>query len=476
MIHNATPAMPGSAFTRLTLALITASAIATAQVDWRHAQSPVKNQGNRGTCAAFAICGALETFPGVPTDISEQLLYATLKLHQNSVVGWLRKLGHASELREGDLFDAYMPLFALLGTCHESFLPYDPDPRRVAATVPDELKRYLALAQVPPAALEQVRDGFGKYGFAADDCRQLDEADTRDVPKLQKLLADGHLAIPIGYLLHAPSWSRLHEVGNTGADGQRVLVHPGMMMQFSWDGANWQNYGTTLVDCLRRGEAFVAAVQEKRLQTRLLGDPKEYGGHAVLLVGYDDRGFLVKNSWGSEWGDGGYCRITYDYHRLFAGKALLLTQARIRNPALNPFEKSQRLRDGRFRVKLQPRGSTEATQWLLSTWMQEPRDAGYAAVEYVLQGRANEPGAAWRTLASQLVLAGDSQQRNGEPWLVERAAMQTLVACAELRLQLRIASEVLPGNAGKPEPLWTRTVTSAAFAPRVAGAVDLVLQ
>jgi len=54
--------------------------------------------------------------------------------------------------------------------------------------------------------------------------------------------------------------------------------------------------------------------------------------------------------------------------------------------------------------------------------------------------------------------------------------MQALEACAELRLQLRIASEVLPGNAGKPEALWTRTVTSAAFAPHMSGAVDLVLQ
>ena len=39
------------------------------------------------------------------------------------------------------------------------------------------------------------------------------------------------------------------------------------------------------------------------------------GGHAMLCVGYSDqdRVFLVRNSWGSDWGDQGYCYIPYDY-------------------------------------------------------------------------------------------------------------------------------------------------------------------
>jgi C1A family cysteine protease len=37
------------------------------------------------------------------------------------------------------------------------------------------------------------------------------------------------------------------------------------------------------------------------------------GGHAVLLVGYDDADqcFIVKNSWGTDWGDSGYFKIAY---------------------------------------------------------------------------------------------------------------------------------------------------------------------
>jgi len=38
------------------------------------------------------------------------------------------------------------------------------------------------------------------------------------------------------------------------------------------------------------------------------------GGHAVLVVGWDDSSsaFIVKNSWGTEWGESGYFRISYD--------------------------------------------------------------------------------------------------------------------------------------------------------------------
>lgn len=45
------------------------------------------------------------------------------------------------------------------------------------------------------------------------------------------------------------------------------------------------------------------------------------GGHAVLIVGYDDNivaggntgHFIVRNSWGTSWGDKGYCYIPYQY-------------------------------------------------------------------------------------------------------------------------------------------------------------------
>lgn len=39
------------------------------------------------------------------------------------------------------------------------------------------------------------------------------------------------------------------------------------------------------------------------------------GGHAVVGVGYDDseKHIIVRNSWGTGWGDQGYCYMPYDY-------------------------------------------------------------------------------------------------------------------------------------------------------------------
>jgi C1A family cysteine protease len=44
---------------------------------------------------------------------------------------------------------------------------------------------------------------------------------------------------------------------------------------------------------------------------------KSLGGHAMCMVGYDSRKklFLAKNSFGSYWGDNGYCWIPFDYIR-----------------------------------------------------------------------------------------------------------------------------------------------------------------
>lgn len=42
---------------------------------------------------------------------------------------------------------------------------------------------------------------------------------------------------------------------------------------------------------------------------------EEHGGHAMLCVGYSDKDevFIVRNSWGTDWGDKGYCYISYKY-------------------------------------------------------------------------------------------------------------------------------------------------------------------
>ena len=41
-------------------------------------------------------------------------------------------------------------------------------------------------------------------------------------------------------------------------------------------------------------------------------NPKNRGGHAFALVGYNERGFVVQNSWGTSWGAAGFGILPYD--------------------------------------------------------------------------------------------------------------------------------------------------------------------
>ena len=36
------------------------------------------------------------------------------------------------------------------------------------------------------------------------------------------------------------------------------------------------------------------------------------GGHAMTIVGYNEKGFIIRNSWGKNWGDNGYCIYPYE--------------------------------------------------------------------------------------------------------------------------------------------------------------------
>ncbi len=51
--------------------------------------------------------------------------------------------------------------------------------------------------------------------------------------------------------------------------------------------------------------------QEMHLIARPI-NPEAIGGHAFALVGYNEVGFLVQNSWGANWGKGGYATLPYE--------------------------------------------------------------------------------------------------------------------------------------------------------------------
>jgi Papain family cysteine protease len=79
--------------------------------------------------------------------------------------------------------------------------------------------------------------------------------------------------------------------------------------------------------CLAEGYPIVFGILlyksfDAQLQKGLVPMPTDkeaargaHGGHAMLCVGYSDadKVFIVRNSWGADWGDNGYCYIPYRY-------------------------------------------------------------------------------------------------------------------------------------------------------------------
>lgn len=55
------------------------------------------------------------------------------------------------------------------------------------------------------------------------------------------------------------------------------------------------------------------AVAQSGIVTMPSNTESMVGGHAMLIVGYNETHFIVRNSWGSGWGEGGYCYIPIEY-------------------------------------------------------------------------------------------------------------------------------------------------------------------
>jgi len=86
-----------------------------------------------------------------------------------------------------------------------------------------------------------------------------------------------------------------------------------------------------MLNCLAEGFPFVFGftVYEsfeslKVAQTGIVPMPKKFeralGGHAVMAAGYDQKQkrFIVRNSWGPEWGQAGYFTMPYSYFETLA--------------------------------------------------------------------------------------------------------------------------------------------------------------
>eukprot|EP00286_Rhodomonas_abbreviata_P013276 CAMPEP_0181316098 /NCGR_PEP_ID=MMETSP1101-20121128/15715_1 /TAXON_ID=46948 /ORGANISM="Rhodomonas abbreviata, Strain Caron Lab Isolate" /LENGTH=548 /DNA_ID=CAMNT_0023423325 /DNA_START=32 /DNA_END=1678 /DNA_ORIENTATION=+ len=75
--------------------------------------------------------------------------------------------------------------------------------------------------------------------------------------------------------------------------------------------------GYPVVFGMKLTRSFMTPPRSGKIATPNRNDPQSanHGMHAMICVGYNDRQevFIVRNSWGTRWGDQGYCYVGYDY-------------------------------------------------------------------------------------------------------------------------------------------------------------------
>lgn len=226
-------------------------------VDLRHWCSPVQFQGHYNTCTAHVTAGMLELLEnrghGAYVPASRLFLYQVAR----------RMLGEDGD--PGVYLRQMMGAVALLGAPPEKFWPY----------LDTSKKHDPRLDAEPDAFVYAVAKDFGGVRYFRLDHRS-DEGETRrrNLFRIRACLS-ASLPSSIGFPL----------------------------------------YMSALKKAKTSGEVPLPPAGEEPV-----------GSHAVLLVGYDDAreiggdgtekttgAFLFKNSWGEDWGEGGYGWLPYAY-------------------------------------------------------------------------------------------------------------------------------------------------------------------
>jgi hypothetical protein len=286
------------------LILFTGLAAQPLIIDYRYCQSPVKNQGGRNTCSGFAVAACLETFAGVPADVSEQHIYAGLKmLEYNS----------ADPVDQGGRINLYPQTLSKYGVLTERQMPYNP--KQLGFSDTDyNLVQVIRESQTGPVSM-LMNAQKAKFYVAEADCEVAEFSTGLEVDNIKRLLQQGVKAIGIGYYVNAYwfDWERKNGLVITPDSVGGFLDSSGSYASFK---QLKQDYGDKVFTVISSPFDTDAAKPWR------YSSSQQAQGHAITIVGYNTNGFIIKNSWGKSWGDNGYATVSYDYHRLFAKRML----------------------------------------------------------------------------------------------------------------------------------------------------------
>jgi C1A family cysteine protease len=248
------------------------------KVDHRSKQTQIRTQGTRGTCVAHAVAAALERRDDVPDDLSEQYAFHSfmLKEHLDCCSGTGLRTIDAAVYASDE------------GIPEEQDWKYDIDPPNCGSSTSCTAPTH----DVPAAATTARKYRIAKFELIND--LDVDNDGTSDVT---------------GPTIKNPAYlESILASGNDIVFGTYV----------AWD------------------EADATGVLDVKIDPDTGSRWEPYGGHAMLLVGYNRPGgyFIAKNSWGPDWGHGGYAYLTYDYIRAYAKYGFIITDVLAEPPAV----------------------------------------------------------------------------------------------------------------------------------------------
>ncbi len=248
--------------------------------------------------------------PGVPADISEQYLYGALKHSQTDVPYY-----------EGDRLANYISSLKMYGLIHEANLPYNPKSLHWE-TRDSEFERMISGSQMGKVSLLLLQY-WAKYSISKKEQYQYHEFTGGADPEIIKtMLQNGNKAVVVSYrYVHVPTWGA---GGFTAENPININDMVSVKLEnevYSFGEAAKIYNGDLVADILT--EKLDAALNNAVTVHPETGEEiNNYGGHAVIIVGYNENGFIFKNSWGADWCDGGYGYISYDAHRFMCWEAL----------------------------------------------------------------------------------------------------------------------------------------------------------
>lgn len=210
----------------------------------------ILDQGHEGACTGFGLTCVINYLRWLKAG---SLLGKLPKKMDSVSPRMLYTLARRYDEYEGENYDGSSCRGALKGwfnngVCLESYWPYEPEKSNPA-----------------------------RYGFADNAAQQTlgvyYRVDTKSITDMQAAIAQ-HRAIFVSAFTHG-GWQALASAGKPATKASRQLSHA-TLPRIDFDGR-----------------------------------PSQTDGHAFALVGFNAHGFIVQNSWGTDWGAGGFAVLTY---------------------------------------------------------------------------------------------------------------------------------------------------------------------